>query len=667
MKKILINANQQEEVRVALINNNTLENLDIENNQKKRSKTNIYRGTIKRIERSLEAAFVDYGSDRHGFLSFKEISPSNALDASSTTNSASPQIPTVESPVLVQINKEERGNKGAALSTFVSLAGCYLVLMPNTPKGGGISRRIQGNEREQLKAHLKKLVIPQDMSVILRTAAVGHPLSNLEWDLNVLIKQWSKIKEAASNCNGSALIYDENNILMRSLKDNLHQEIDEIIIDDKEMYKKACEYVKLLTPEKINIITLYQGPAPLFTHYRIEAQIKTAYAKEIRLPSGGSIIIDKTEALTSIDINSAKSTKGINIEETAFNTNLEAAKEISKQLKLRDIGGLIVIDFIDMNEKNNRGEVEGKLKKSIKNDRARIQIEPISRFGLLEMSRQRLGTSLNDSNQEYCRYCQGQGTLRNVESIALALLREIEEESLNQKTNEIVAQLPLELHSFLNNEKRNELVRIEKAQNIKIILIPNKYLSFPLYELKKNQLPNTAKTYNLIEKSSREQPLLSEHSQKISRALVKGRGQSSKVESKNKKNNSLLKKVTQAIGSLFKTKKTIEPQRKVSQPYQKKPPYYRQKKNMNMKRKRNTPKNNSSQVQPKEKTPFMVVSDNDTKKITASTPLKKIKKPSNSHYPIKVQKNPASNTIAPLSSTPNIVSQQHQDQVNRLD
>lgn len=592
MKKIIINANQNEEIRVALLHNNVLENLDIERTQRKRTKTNIYKGTVKRIERSLEAAFVDYGSTKHGFLSFKEIAPS--ADSQPSTPEQPIHVPATETQILIQINKEERGNKGAALSTYISLAGCYLVLMPNTPKAGGISRRVQGNQRDQLKDLLNQLTVPDGMSIILRTAAVDKTLKDLNWDLNVLIKQWEKIKEASAHCKSPALIYDENNILIRTLKDNLHQGIDEIIVDNQETFEQVHEYVNLLTPEKSNTVTLYEEQAPIFNYYNIEQQIKAAFSKEIRLPSGGSIVIDKTEALTSIDINSAKSTRGTNIEETAVNTNIEAAKEICKQLKLRDIGGLIVIDFIDMGEKNNRDRVEEKIKQSIRYDKARIQIESISKFGLLEMSRQRLGSSLYEINQESCPYCLGQGIVRNIESVGLSLLREIENGCLSNKPEEILVHLPLELHAFLCNEKRNELVRLENNYKTKVLLIPSKFLAFPLYEINIKQTVSVNKTYQLIEKSSREKKLLTELSKSVHAPIVKV----DHVLSKDKNSSNWVDNLFQKIGAIFSKKENTDKNKKGGK--QSKHTATQNKKYQNNKRKKYHTKYNSSKNKKKE-------------------------------------------------------------------
>jgi len=481
---MLINATQQEEMRVALVDGQKLYDLDIESPGHEQKKANIYKGTITRVEPSLEAAFVSYGADRHGFLPLKEIARN--YFPSDYKFSGRPNIKEVikeGQEVIVQIDKEERGQKGAALTTFISVAGSYLVLMPNNPRAGGISRRIEGDERTQLKSALNKLELPKGMGLIVRTAGVGKSYEELEYDLGALLLHWEAIQQASESMPAPFLIHQESNVVFRAIRDYLKRDVGEILIDNQNVYNEARGHIELFRPDFIERVKLYQGEVPLFTHYQIESQIESAFQREVRLPSGGSIVIDPTEALVSIDINSSKATKGSDIEETALNTNLEAAEEIARQLRLRDLGGLLVIDFIDMTPPKHQRDVENRLKDSIKQDRARVQIGKISRFGLLEMSRQRLRPSLGDASQHTCPRCDGQGTVRSNESLALSILRLIEEEAIKDNTAQIQAQVPVPVSSYLLNEKRDSIRHIENNNKVNIMVIPNIHMDTPHYDV----------------------------------------------------------------------------------------------------------------------------------------------------------------------------------------
>lgn len=484
MKRMLINATQQEELRVALVDGQKLYDLDIESPGHEQKKSNIYKGTITRVEPSLEAAFVDYGADRHGFLPLKEIA--REYFPQGYKFDGRPNIKDVIKEghqVIVQIDKEERGQKGAALTTFISLAGSYLVLMPNNPRAGGISRRIEGDERSDLKDALSGLDLPDGMGLIVRTAGVGKSPEELAYDLDYLVTGWSRIKEIADSRPAPFLIHQESDVVVRALRDYLRRDIGEILIDQPDVHERALKHVQQMRPDFANRVKLYRGEVPLFSHYQIESQIESAFQREVRLPSGGSIVIDPTEALTSIDINSARATKGSDIEETAFNTNLEAADEVARQLRLRDLGGLVVIDFIDMTPIRHQREVENRLKDAVKHDRARVQLGRISRFGLMEMSRQRLRPSLGDSAHNVCPRCSGHGTVRGTESLALSVLRIMEEESIKDNTGQIEAQLPVNVATYLLNEKRRSVASIEKRHGVQLIIIPNPKLETPHYNL----------------------------------------------------------------------------------------------------------------------------------------------------------------------------------------
>ncbi|OOF38288.1 ribonuclease E [Rodentibacter rarus] len=484
MKRMLINATQKEELRVALVDGQRLFDLDIESPGHEQKKANIYKGKITRVEPSLEAAFVDYGAERHGFLPLKEIA--REYFPADYVFQGRPNIRDILSEgqeIIVQVNKEERGNKGAALTTFVSLAGSYLVIMPNNPRAGGISRRIEGDERTELKEALSSLDVPEDVGLIVRTAGVGKSPEELQWDLKVLLHHWEAIKQASQSRPAPFLIHQESDVIVRAIRDYLRRDIGEILIDSPKIFEKAKAHIKLVRPDFINRVKLYQGEVPLFSHYQIESQIESAFQREVRLPSGGSIVIDVTEALTAIDINSARSTRGGDIEETALNTNLEAADEIARQLRLRDLGGLVVIDFIDMTPVRHQREVENRIRDAVRQDRARIQISRISRFGLLEMSRQRLSPSLGESSHHICPRCQGTGKVRDNESLSLSILRLIEEEALKENTKQVHTIVPVQIASYLLNEKRKAISNIEKRHDVDVIVVPNETMETPHFSV----------------------------------------------------------------------------------------------------------------------------------------------------------------------------------------
>lgn len=532
MKRILINATQAEELRVAMVDGQRLYNFDIETTSRKQTKSNIYKGRITRIEPSLEAAFIDYGAERHGFLPLKDVAydvlmvtapelqasadddtpaaaeaadnNEDADDNAAAEQNAAPPMTRAQireqlkegQEIIVQIDKEERGNKGAALTTYISLAGRYLVLMPNNPRAGGVSRRIEGDERSEAREALSSLEIPEGMGVILRTAGVGKVAEELAWDLDYLLRLWDSIKSSAQERKAPFLIYQESNVIIRAIRDYLRDDINEILIDDRAVYEEAVQFMTHVMPHLLPRLKLYEDRVPLFTRYQIESQIETAFQREVRLPSGGAIVIDHTEALLSIDINSARSTKGGDIEETALNTNLEAVDEIARQLRLRDLGGLVVIDFIDMMSHRNQREVEGRMKEALKMDRARVQVGRISRFGLMEMSRQRLRPALGETTQEVCPRCSGHGFVRSVESLGLSILRLIEEEAMKEKTAKIVAQVPVDVGTFLLNEKRQAIFDIEARQKISVILLPNQHMDSPHYEMQRIRQDERYETVN---------------------------------------------------------------------------------------------------------------------------------------------------------------------------
>ena len=495
MKRMLINATQPEELRVALVDGQRLYDLDIESTGREQKKSNIYKCRIVGIEPSLEAAFVEFGAERHGFLPFKEIARTLLKPKSNDDGRGRVVVKDaleVGQEYIVQVEKEERGNKGAAMTTFISLAGRYLVLMPNNPRAGGVSRQIEGNERSDAREAMSTLEIPQGMGLILRTAGVGKSAKELQWDLDYLKTLWDSIRSTARDKAAPFLIYQESEVTIRAIRDYLRTDIAEIWIDDNDVFHRVREFMEQVMPHNLSKLKLYSGSDPLFSRYQIEEQIETAFSREVQLPSGGLLIIDHTEALTSIDINSARATRGEDIEETALNTNLEAADEIARQLRLRDMGGLFVIDFIDMAAGKNQREVENLLREGLKVDRARVQTGRISRFGLLEMSRQRLRPSLGESSHIPCPRCDGQGTIRDVKSLSLAVLRIIQEESMKELTAKVVAQLPVDAATYLLNEKRQTIREIEQRLDVEIIVTPNPGMETPQYLVQRLTLAETA-------------------------------------------------------------------------------------------------------------------------------------------------------------------------------
>lgn len=487
MKRMLINATQPEELRVALVDGQWLYDLDIENRNREQKKSNIYKGRITRVEPSLEAAFVDYGAERHGFLPLKEISREYFTNNSGTSDGRIKIKDVLKegTEVIVQIDKEERGNKGAALTTFVSLAGRYLVLMPNNPRAGGISRRIEGEERADLKDALGAIEVPQGMGVIIRTAGVGRSAEELQWDLNYLLQLWESIDSAAKKDPAPNFLFQESNVIIRAIRDYLRQDIGEIFVDNKEAFDLASGFIQQVMPNYRSKVKLYQDDIPLFNRYQIESQIETAFQREVKLPSGGSIVIDVTEAMIAIDINSSRATKGGDIEETALQTNLEAADEIARQLRLRDMGGLVVIDFIDMQPVRNQREVENRMRDALLMDRARVQIGRISRFGLLEMSRQRLRPSLGETHSKVCPRCEGQGTIRGTRSLALSILRLVEDEAQKERSVEIRAICPISVATYLLNEKRKTISSIEMRNSTRVVIVPNADMMTPHFEVQR--------------------------------------------------------------------------------------------------------------------------------------------------------------------------------------
>ncbi len=485
MKRMLINATQREELRVAVADGQILMDLDIEVPSQEQKKANVYKARITRVEPSLEACFVDFGSERHGFLPLKEICPASYHPSAKKIEGKISIRDAVKQgqQIIVQVEKEERGNKGAALTTYISLAGRYLVLMPTNPKAGGVSRRISGEERQELREQLQKVIAPDNVGIIVRTAGVGREAEELQWDLDYLLQLWNAIEKAATERPASFLIYQESNLFIRALRDHLRNDIGEILIDNPKVYEDAKEFMQQVMPHNVRKLKLYQDDVPLFSRYQIESQIETAFARTVHLPSGGALVIDHTEALLSIDINSARATKGADIEETAYKTNLEAADEIARQLRLRDLGGLIVIDFIDMMDRKHQRKVEERLRHAMQIDKARVQTGRISRFGLLEMSRQRLRPSLGESSEETCPRCDGHGTIRSIESLSLSILRLVEEESMKEFTGQVIVQVPTKVANFLLNEKRKNLAEIESRQAVPIVILANDFMQRPKFEI----------------------------------------------------------------------------------------------------------------------------------------------------------------------------------------
>ncbi|MEA3410570.1 MAG: Rne/Rng family ribonuclease, partial [Pseudomonadota bacterium] len=513
MKRILINATQQEELRVAMVDGQKLYDLDIETPSREQKKANIYKAVVTRIEPSLEAAFVNYGADRHGFLPFKEIAR-GYLDPEAVDERNRPIVKDSlkeGQELVVQVEREERGNKGAALTTFVSLAGRYLVLMPNNPRAGGVSRRIEGDDRSEVREALNQLDIATGMGVIVRTAGVGRTVEELQWDLDYLRALWDAIQSAAQDKEAPFLIYQESNVIIRALRDHLRTDIGEIVIDDPGVFENATEFMQTVMPHNLKKLKLYEDHVPLFNRFQIENQIQSAFDREVTLPSGGALVIDHTEALISIDINSARATKGADIEETALNTNLEAADEIARQLRLRDLGGLVVVDFIDMLPSKNQRKVEQCLKDALRVDRARVQVGRISRFGLLEMSRQRLRPSLGESSQEVCPRCSGQGRIRSVDSLALSILRMMEEDALKENTIRVIAQVPVDVATFLINEKREALLDIETRHKSRMMILPHPDMVSPHFEIERvrtgDRDPVDKPSHEMVTRSTPELPV----------------------------------------------------------------------------------------------------------------------------------------------------------------
>ena len=504
MKRMLINATQPEERRLAIVDGQKLLDFETEIEGREQRKGNIYKAVVTRVEPSLEACFVDYGEDRHGFLPFKEISRQYFKEGADVRSAKIQDVIKEGQELLVQVEKEERGNKGAALTTFVSLAGRYLVLMPNNPRGGGVSRRIEGDEREELKEAMDQLEYPKGMSLIARTAGIGRSAAELQWDLNYMLKLWTAIDDASTAGKGAYLIYQESSLVIRAIRDYFTSDIGEILIDTDDIYEQAKQFMLHVMPDQSNRVKRYRDDAALFARFQIEHQIETAFSRTVNLPSGGAIVIDHTEALVSVDVNSARATRGSDIEETAFRTNLEAADEIARQMRLRDLGGLIVMDFIDMEDSKHRREVEQRLRDALRTDRARVQFSSISKFGLLEMSRQRLRPALSEGSHITCPRCNGTGHIRDTESSALQILRIIQEESMKDNTSAVHVQVPVEVTSFLLNEKRTEITKIELKQRVTVLLVPNKHLETPNYKLERlrhddPRLENIQASYTMIE------------------------------------------------------------------------------------------------------------------------------------------------------------------------
>ncbi len=491
MKRILFNATHPEELRLAIVDGQKLLDLDIEFASYQQKKGNIYKGRVTRVEPSLDAAFVDYGAERQGFLPLKEISRIYFQSYDALTPMSQVRIKDVikeGQEMIVQVDKEERGTKGAALTTFISLAGRYLVLMPNNPRAGGISRRVEGEERAELREAIARLQIPDDYSIIARTAGIGRSVEELQWDLDYLIHLWDAITKAAAERPAPFLIYQESNLVVRAVRDYLRQDIGEVLVDNPEVYERMRRFMQQVTPQFLDRLKLYQDETPLYSRFQIENQIESAFAREVRLPSGGEIVFDRTEALVTIDVNSGRATKGADIEETAFNTNLEAAEEIARQLRLRDLGGLIVIDFIDMNQPRHQREVENRLMEALKADRARVQVGRISRFGLLEMSRQRLRPALGEVGAMVCPRCEGSGHIRNVPSSALSVLRMIQEEAMKENTAAVHVHLPVKTATYLLNEKRMEITALESRIGTPILIVPTPELETPHYRIRRLRL-----------------------------------------------------------------------------------------------------------------------------------------------------------------------------------
>ena len=531
MKRMLFNATQQEELRVAIVDGQKLVDLDIESASREQRKSNIYKGIITRIEPSLEAAFIDYGEERHGFLPFKEVTRSYFKEGIDVGRARIQDALREGQEIIVQVEKDERGTKGAALTTFISLAGRYLVLMPNNPRGGGVSRRVEGEDRNELRDTLDQLQLPDGMSVIARTAAIGRSLEELTWDLNYLMQLWGAVEGASRDQSKKPfLIYLESSLVIRAIRDYFQPDIGEILIDTEEIYEQAKAFMQTVMPGNVNKVKFYRDDVPLFSRFQIEHQIESAYSRQVGLPAGGAIVIDHTEALVAIDVNSARATRGGDIEETAYRTNLEAADEVARQLRLRDLGGLIVIDFIDMESQRNQREVENRLREALRFDRARVQIGKISRFGLMELSRQRLQPSLEETAHINCPRCSGTGFIRGTESTALHVLRIMQEEAMKENTGAVHAQVPVDVASFLLNEKRSEIQKLEGRLKVNIVMVPNPHLETPHYKVQRlrhdelNEMEHVPSSYEMVERPEEPKPAGAEEEAKRERqeAVVKG-------------------------------------------------------------------------------------------------------------------------------------------------
>lgn len=530
MKRMLFNATHQEELRVAIVDGQKLIDLDIETAGREQRKGNIYKGVITRIEPGLEACFVSYGEERHGFLPFKEVARSYFKEGVDVRTARIQDALTEGQELIIQVEKEERGNKGAALTTFISLAGRYLVLMPNNPRGGGVSRRVEGEDRQELREAMDQLDIPQGMSIIARTAGIGRSVEELQWDLNYLLQLWTAIDGAARDNSAPILIYLESSLVIRAIRDYFSPEIGEILIDTDEIHEQAAAFMSVVMPDNLHRVKMYRDDIPLFSRFQIEHQIETAYSRTVQLPSGGAVVIDHTEALVAIDVNSARSTRGADIEETALRTNLEAADEVARQLRLRDLGGLIVIDFIDMEDSKNQRAVEQRLRDALHFDRARVQMGKISRFGLMELSRQRLRPALNEGSHVTCPRCTGTGVIRDAESSALHVLRLLQEEAMKEGTAALHAQVPVDVATFLLNEKRSDITKIESRLNIALVLIPNKNLETPHHVIERlrhddPRLDELRSSYELVQQPEQQDSLVPHRSHEVKprpEALVKG-------------------------------------------------------------------------------------------------------------------------------------------------
>ncbi|MEY2777856.1 MAG: hypothetical protein RLY30_1954 [Pseudomonadota bacterium] len=530
MKRMLFNATHSEELRVAIVDGQRLVDLDIETAGREQRKSNIYKGVVTRVEPSLEACFVNYGEERHGFLPFKEIAREYFRPGVDVGRASIKEAIAEGTELLVQVEKEERGNKGAALTTFISLAGRYLVLMPNNPRGGGVSRRIEGEDRQELKEAMDQLEVPGGMSLIARTAGIGRTVDELQWDLNYLLQLWKAVDDARSLQAGAYLIYQESSLVIRAIRDYFHPDIGEILIDTDDVFEQARQFMLHVMPDMATRVKRYRDDVPLFSRFQIEHQIETAYSRTVQLPSGGALVIDHTEALVAVDVNSARSTRGSDIEETALRTNLEAADEVGRQLRLRDLGGLIVIDFIDMESSKAQREVEQRLRDALHHDRARVQMGKISRFGLMELSRQRLRPALNEGSHMACPRCNGTGVIRDTDSSALHILRILQEESMKDNTAAVYAQVPVEVASYLLNEKRTDIAKLEARLKVTIVLIPNKHLETPNYKIERlrhddPRLEDVKASYDLVDQPATDSPYLEskeEPAKPRQEAVVKG-------------------------------------------------------------------------------------------------------------------------------------------------